>query len=175
MPKLLATPPDPTEHGLYYAPYIARVPTGDIARTLDAQLGEITALAESFGEARGGHRYAPGKWSVKEVLGHLTDVERIFGYRALRIARGDSTPLAGFEENDYVAHADFDRRTLADLLSDLAIVRRSTVALFASLADEAVVRRGTANGSPLTPRAAAYIIAGHERHHAHILRERYTA
>ena len=174
MADLLAAPPDSTEHGAYYAGYIARVPAGHVVRTLQAQLADTLALAASFGEARGDHRYAPGKWTVKEVVGHLGDVERIFAYRALRVARGDATPLAGFEENDYVAGANFGRRTLADLTAELEAVRHATVALFSGLDEEALVRRGTANNAPVTPRAVAYIIAGHERHHQQILRERYA-
>jgi hypothetical protein len=174
MPTLLAMPPDSSEYGAFYAGYIARVPAGDVVRTLEAQLADTLALVATFGEARANHRYAPGKWSVKEVVGHLTDAERIFSYRALRVARGDDTPLPGFDENAYVEHADYGRRTLDEVVHELELVRRATVVLFAGLADEALARRGTANGAPITPRAVAYIIAGHERHHAAILRERYA-
>ena len=173
MPTLLASPPDAAEYGAFYAGYVARVPAGDVLRTLETQLAETVAVVESFGEARAGHRYAPGKWSVKEVVGHLADTERVFAYRAMRIARGDATPLPGFDENLFVAHAGFDRRPLADLLADLRLVRQNSVALFRGLDDEALARRGTASDKPLTPRAAAYITAGHERHHLAVLRERY--
>ena len=170
---LLATAPDPSEYGAFYAGYVARVPTGDVRRTLEAQLLDTLAPLDEFGEARADHRYAPGKWSVREVVGHLADTERIFAYRALRIARGDATPLSGFDENAYVAAANFARRPLAELAAELRVVRAATVALLGGLDDEALARRGTANGHPLTPRAAAYVAAGHERHHAAILRERY--
>ena len=173
MPTLLATPPGADEYGAFYAAYVARVPAGDVLRTLAAQIDETVALFESFGEARGDHRYAPGKWSIKEVVGHLADTERVFAYRALRIARGDATPLPGFDENLFVAHAGFDRRPLADLLAELRLVRQHTIALFAALDDTALARRGTASNNPLTPRAAAYVTAGHERHHVAVVRERY--
>ncbi len=172
--SLLATPPHATEHGEYYARYIARVPAGDVVETLDAQLRDTRALLASFGDARADHRYAPGKWTVKEVVGHIADAERIFAYRALRVARGDATPLPSFDENAYVAHAGFALRPLSDLVRELELVRQSTVALFAGMDDDAVVRLGTASGAPVTPRAAAYVIAGHELHHAAILRERYV-
>lgn len=173
MSTLLATPPDAAEYGAFYAGYIARVPAGDVLQTLAAQLDDTTRLIAEFGDARADHRYAPGKWTVKEVVGHLADTERVFAYRAMRIARGDATPLPGFDENAYVAHANFGRRPLADLVRDLELVRQSTLSLFAGLDDAALVRHGTASNNPLTPRAAAYITAGHERHHAAILRERY--
>lgn len=173
MPSLLATPPAADEFGSYYAGYVARVPQGDVAHTLAQQLAGTLKLVAEFGEARADHRYAPGKWTVREVVGHLADTERIFAYRALRIARGDATPLPAFDENAYVAHAGFARRPLAEAAAELEVVRRATLALFAGLDDEALARRGTASNNPLTPRAAAYVIAGHELHHAAILRERY--
>jgi hypothetical protein len=171
---LLASPPAATEHGAYYSRYIERVPAGDVVRTLETQLAHTLALVASFGDARAEHRYAPGKWTVKEVVGHVADAERIFAYRALRVARGDATPLPSFDENAYVVHANFARRPLADVVRELELVRQATVALFAGLDDDAVVRLGTASGAPVTPRAAAYMIAGHELHHAAILRERYA-
>lgn len=173
MPTLLAAAPDSSEYAPYYARYVDRVPAGDLLPALDAQLRDTLTLLDEFGERGSDHRYAPGKWTVKEVVGHVADTERIFAYRALRIARGDATALPSFDENAFVAHANFARRPLADLVRELEIVRQATVALFAGLDDEALVRRGTASGNPLTPRAAAYVIAGHERHHAQILRERY--
>lgn len=174
MSLVLATPPDAAEYGAYYAGYVARVPAGSVLETLSTQLGDTARLIAGFGEARGDHRYAPGKWTVKEVVGHLADTERIFAYRALRIARGDATPLPGFAENDYVAHAHFGRHPLAELVRELELVRHATLSLLGGLDDDALVRRGTASDNPLTPRAAAYVIAGHERHHAAILRERYA-
>ena len=173
MPTLLSSPPDAGEYGAFYAGYVARVPAGDLLPTLAHQLDETVALVDQFGEARAGHRYAPGKWSVKEVVGHLADTERVFAYRALRIARGDATPLPSFDENLFVANAHFDRRPLAALVAELRLVRQGTLALLHTLDDEALARRGTASNNPLTARAAAYVLAGHERHHAAVLRERY--
>jgi len=118
-------------------------------------------------------RYAPGKWSVKEVAGHLADTERIMAYRALRIARGDETPLPGFDENAYVPPAKFDARPLVDLIGDLFTVRAATVALFRTFDADAWRRRGTASGKPISVRALGYMIPGHERHHVEILKTRY--
>lgn len=165
--------PPASEFSPYYAGYIARVPDGDIIRTLRAQVGDTTSLVQSLDEERGARRYGPGKWSVREVLGHMADTERIMAYRALRVARGDTTPLAGFDENTYVANARFDERSLHSLADDLALIRASTVALLAPLTDDELTRGGSANGAPITARALAWIIAGHELHHLAILRERY--
>lgn len=165
--------PDPAEFAPYYAGYVARVPDGDIIETLRTQLEATVALGRSLAEEKGSHRYAPGKWSIREVLGHMADTERIMGYRALRVARGDATPLAGFDENLYVENARFDERTLASLADELALVRQMTIALLAPLNEQELARAGTANGAPVTARALAWIIAGHERHHLAILRDRY--
>jgi uncharacterized damage-inducible protein DinB len=124
-------------------------------------------------EAGAGHRYAPGKWSVREVLGHLCDAERIFAYRLLRIARGDKTPLEGFDENVYVPAGAFDNRTLADLREEWTATREATVALVRGLPADAWTRRGSANGTSVTAAALAYIILGHVEHHLGVLRDRY--
>ena len=171
--RVLCPRPAPSEIGEFYRGYVALVPEGDVFATLDRGLQETLELARTFGEERANHRYAPGKWSVKQVIGHLSDGERILSYRTLRIARGDSTPLPGFEENDYVARGGFERRTLADIASELALVRASTLALFRSIDAEAWERTGTANGVPFVARAFPWIIAGHELHHRTVLRERY--
>ncbi len=165
--------PEPTEFSPYYAGYVARVPDGDIIETLRSQQDASVALARSLAEERGAHRYAPGKWSIREVLGHMGDTERIMGYRALRVARGDATPLPGFDENLYVQNARFDERTLTSLADELALVRQGTLALLAPLNEQELDRVGSANGAPITARALAWIIAGHERHHLAMLRERY--
>jgi hypothetical protein len=163
------------EYASYYGRYIDRVPDGDLCALLEAQLAETIDLVRTIPESRGTHRYAPGKWSIKEVLGHVIDTERIMSYRALRIGRGDPTPLPGFEQNDYVPTGDFDRRPLQDLCDELAAVRAATVHLVRHLDGVALARRGTASGHPVTTRALAYIIAGHERHHVAILREQYLS
>jgi uncharacterized damage-inducible protein DinB len=165
--------PDASEYLAYYGKYIDRVPDGDLLRTLRDQLDETLALVRGLDESHGGHRYAPGKWSIRDTLAHVIDAERIFAYRALRIGRGDQTPLASFDENAYAEQANADARTLADLAEELAHVRLGNLALFRSLSDQALARRGTASDAEVSVRALAWIIAGHERHHVALLRERY--
>lgn len=166
--------PDDTEYAPFYAPYVAGVPEADVVATLRDSGREIVAELSAIPESRGGFRYAPGKWTIREVVGHLIDAERIFGYRALRLARGDATPLPGFEENDYARTAGSDARTMADLVDELRIVREGTARLFASFPDEAWTRRGIVNHREVSVRALAYITAGHARHHMAVLRERYA-
>ncbi len=165
--------PAPGEHGAYYARYVEAVPDGDLLRTLEDQAEATLALLREVGAARGGFRYAPGKWSVREVVGHLADTERVMTHRALRFARGDEAELPGFDQDAYVAAAGFDRRSLADLAEELADVRKATLKLFGGMDVEAFERGGVASGSRVTVRALAWITAGHERHHQRILRERY--
>lgn len=166
-------PPGTDEYGAYYAGYISLVPDGDLVVLLRTQGDEVRRLVADAGESRGGYRYEPGKWSVREVIGHLADTERVFSYRALRIARDDATPLASFDENAYAATAGHDSRTLADLTAEWSAVRAASMALFESLNDVALARRGTASGKPLSARAAGFIVYGHTAHHLRILRERY--
>jgi DinB superfamily len=168
----LAPPRD--EYDPYYASYINRIARGeDVLNVLEDQLRSTSALFLGVEESRGSFRYAPGKWSIKEVIGHLTDAERIMSDRALRIGRGDPTPLPGFDENAYVPAMEADARAVADLVSEWSAVRRATVALFQGLPRAAWARRGVANGSVVSVRALAYIVAGHERHHLETLRNRY--
>jgi uncharacterized damage-inducible protein DinB len=169
----LASRPDADEFAPYYGRYVEQVPDGDVLETLERQLEELVALVDRFGEARGGHRYAEGKWSVKEVLGHMADAERIFTYRALAAARGETGALPSFDENTYVAHGNFDARTLNSLLGELTAIRRATLTLFRSLDSTALARRVVASGVPVSARALAWIVAGHERHHLNLLRDRY--
>ena len=164
--------PQPEEHAEYYSRYIKLV-GDDALAALRAQSASTPRLLSGLSEAQAMHRYAPGKWSVKEVVGHLLDGERVFSYRALRIARADTTPLPGFDENAWVPAARFDRRPMPDLVADYQTVRAATVALFASFDEEALTRLGTANDQPVSVRALAHMIAGHELHHVAILRERY--
>ena len=168
-----ASRPDASEYAPYYDKYVTHVADGDVIETLRRQAGEIDSLPRDFDEGRAGRGYAPGKWSVKQVVGHMADAERIFAYRALRIARGDRTPLPGFEQDDYVSGGDFDRRTLADLAAEFAAVRGATVRLFESFGAEAWGRRGVASDNEVSVRALAYITAGHAAHHLKVLRERY--
>jgi hypothetical protein len=175
VPALLAEPPvaDGGEFLPFYAGYVALVPPGDVLATLEAQLAETVAVLDAIGEERAGYRYAPGKWSVRVVVGHVIDTARVFAYRAMCAARGETAGLPGFDENAWVAGADFDRRTLNSLLGELTAVRRATLSFFRNLGADALTRRATANGAPVTTRALAWITAGHERHHRIVLAERY--
>lgn len=165
--------PDNGEYASFYAGYVGMVPDGDLLQTLEQQDEQTMALLGGVPESKGGHAYAPGKWTLKEVVGHMVDAERVFSYRALRIARGDTMPLHGFDEKAWVPNAGFNSRTLADLLGELRVVRASTLALLRHLPPESVTRLGTASEKPVSVRALAWIIAGHERHHLGIIKERY--
>ena len=167
--------PDANEYAAFYETYVSLVPDVDVVAALEAQRLQMTQLLAGRSERDGNFRYAPGKWSVKEIIGHLADSERIFSYRALRIARGDTTPLSGFEQDDYVREAGSGRRELRDLAEEFAVVRDATVALYRSLGEEVWKRRGSANKNEVTVRALAFITAGHELHHRNILEERYFA
>jgi uncharacterized damage-inducible protein DinB len=167
--------PHSSEYAPYYAGYVARVPAGDIVAILATQVDDTLALLRELTDAQSHGRYAPGKWSVREVIGHVIDAERVFAYRAMRIARGDTTALPGFDENAYVPAGRFDERPLASLLAELAAVRRSTVALLAGLPAEAWTRTGTASGTAVSVRGIAWIMAGHELHHREIIVSRYLA
>lgn len=165
--------PEPSEYNTYYGRYISLVPDGPIVDRLRGQIGETLSVLRALPESRGEHRYAPAKWSIKEIVGHVADAERVFSYRALRIARGDETPLPGFEQDDYVRNGNFGARTLRHLVDELEAVRRGTVLLLEGFDETAMTRRGTASGFPVSVRALAYIAAGHELHHLKVLRERY--
>jgi len=165
--------PEPGEYAPYYEKYISLIADGDILTTLDAQRRQTLLLLSGKDEEDGNFRYAPGKWSVKEVLGHVCDAERIFAYRALRISRGDETPLASFEQDGYVKNGPFDRVALEEIVEDYIAVRRATLTLFRNLDEAAWMRRGTASNNPVSVRALAYMIAGHEVHHRRILEEKY--
>jgi hypothetical protein len=164
--------PDSSEYAPFYAGYIARVTEEPLA-ALDTQGRQTAQFLARVPPAKATHRYADGKWTVADILGHIADTERVMTYRSLRIARGDETPLAGFEQDDYVRTAHADQRAWTELVQDLATVRAGTLALFRGFADDAWARHGTANGSRVSVRALAHIIVGHERHHLEILRTRY--
>lgn len=164
--------PTAEEYAPYYGKYVERV-TSDPLAALESQARSTAALLAGLPEAAGGHRYAPDKWTVKDVIGHVSDTERVFAYRILRIARGDQTPIPGFDQEVFMAGEPFARRTLADVAAEFAAVRAATLALVRSLDDEAIARRGTASGQPVTVRALVAMTAGHELHHLAILRERY--
>lgn len=165
--------PRPDEYTEYYTRYIERVPDGGVLAALQDQRRSIPAFLRGLSPEQADHRYAPGKWSVKEVLGHVCDTERVMAYRALRIARGDETPLPGFDENAYVETSAFGERALPALVAEFERVRDATSSLFRGLADDAWTRRGTASGTEITVRALAYIVAGHAEHHMELIRTRY--
>ncbi|HEX8117233.1 MAG TPA: DinB family protein [Pyrinomonadaceae bacterium] len=173
----MSAPAPARPHTDEYAPafekYVSLVPDADLLETLERQGAETLALLRGLTEERGAHRYEPGKWSVKQRVGHLNDTERLFAYRVLAISRGDAQPLPGMEQDEWMAAVDFDARTLADLADEFEAVRAATLHLLRHLSPEAWARRGTANGNEVTVRALAYIIAGHEAHHVRVLRERY--
>jgi len=165
--------PAEDEYSPYFATYIGHVPAGDVLETLSRQLGDTAAFLAAVSPAQASHRYAVGKWSVKEVVGHLSDTERIFAYRALRFGRGDPTPLPSFDENRYVPESGADARSFEELAHEFAAVRRATLALFEGLPPATWSRRGDASGKMISVRALAWIIAGHELHHLGVLRLRY--
>jgi hypothetical protein len=165
--------PDPSEYTLYYGQYIARVPDGNLLEGLATQHEATQRLLCDLPEARALYRPAAGEWSVKEVIGHLIDAERIMAYRILRFAREDAQALTGFEPDPYIAAANFDSRALPDLLEELAALRRSHVLMFSGLSEEAWLRRGVASGNDMSVRAWAWVIAGHELHHVISLKEKY--
>jgi hypothetical protein len=168
-------PPKPPvgEYAPYYERYISLVSDGNILETIEQQRRDTILLLSCRGEQDGDFRYAPDKWSVKEVLGHVNDTERVFAYRALRIARNDATPMEGFEQDDYVRNAPFATSPLAALIEDFIAVRRATVSLLRDLDESMWLRRGIANKNEVTVRALAWTIAGHELHHREILEEKY--
>lgn len=165
--------PEAGEYLPYFGQYIDRVPQGDIIEQLTQQLDATCRLLAPLSSAQVNYRPKPEDWNILEVLGHITDGERVFAYRALRIARNDPTPLASFDQDLFVANADFASRSLADLLDEYAAVRRATLALFRSLSPAAWLRIGTASDHPMSVRALAYISAGHELHHIADFHQRY--
>jgi hypothetical protein len=165
--------PQPGEYTPYYDRYISLVTANDILAALEDQRRQMLLLLCGRAEADGDLRYAPEKWSLKELLGHVNDTERIMSYRALRISRADATPIEGYEQDDYVRNGPFAGRPLADLIEDYIAVRRATISLFRNLDEPAWSRRGVANQNEVTVRALAYIIAGHELHHRRVLEEKY--
>lgn len=166
--------PQPGEYHPAFAGYVAQAQAfADPVAGLNLQLDELLGMLRPLGAARRLHRYAPGKWSVQEMLGHMTDTERIFTYRALRIGRADRTPLPGFEENHYVAAAQAENCGWEELIAEFEHVRRASVLLFQHLPESAWLRAGIVNDTSLSVRALAYITLGHVAHHTDILRERY--
>ena len=167
--------PEPGEYAPYYDRYVSLVSGTDILGTLEAQRRQTLLLLSGRDESDGNFRYAPDKWSAKEVLGHVCDTERVFSYRALRISRADRTPMEGFEQDDYIRNGPFAHAPLGELIEDYIAVRRATLTLLRNLDEPAWARRGIANKNEVTVRGLAYIIAGHEVHHRRILEKKYFA
>lgn len=166
------TRPTSDDYAPYYARYIELVPEDDVLGALESQSAETQRLLASIDDSRAAFRYEPGKWSVKEVIGHVTDAERVFGSRMHSVSRGDQQSLPGFDENSYTANGRFDAWKLGDLAEHYALTRRANIVLLRNLADETWDQRG-ANGVPVTVRAIAFMTVGHERHHLGILRGKY--
>jgi DinB family protein len=165
--------PSESEYAPFYAGYIAKIPAESLLEILGRQSDHLRALASAATPEQQRFRYAPGKWSVREVIGHLIDGERVFGYRAFRIGRGDQTPLPGFDENQYVTASDYDQRDLAALADEFGLVRAANLALLRGFSEDEWRRIGTANSYPISVRALAFIMAGHVEHHVALLGERY--
>jgi uncharacterized damage-inducible protein DinB len=172
-PGLNAGRPAESEYASYYERYVSQVPETDVVAALDSQTESTLGLLRDLPEELAGHRYEPSKWSVAELLGHIVDSERVFAYRLLTFARGGSTALPGFDQDEFMAGADFSAYTLAELASEYEYVRRATSSLLRHLPGEAWQRTGVASDAEVSVRGLAYIILGHERHHLAILRERY--
>ncbi len=161
------------EFNPYYTPYINKVPDIGIIQNLEIEGAKTIAFFKNIPSDKIEYRYAEEKWNSKEMLQHIIDTERIFSYRALRISRMDKTPLAGYSENDYAANSDASKRDLNDLIEEYQSVRNATISLFKSFNNKMLLEIGNANGSPMSPRAIACIIIGHEIHHCGVFRERY--
>jgi hypothetical protein len=165
--------PSDDEFALFYAGYVSLAPEDDIIGVLERQAHDVEAAMAAYSPAREQLRYAAGKWSVRELLGHVIDAERVFGFRAFCFSRGDRNPLPGFEQNDYIARSDYDRQSLGDLVSEFRAVREVNLSVLRRLDAHAWRRIGTASGERVSVRALAYIMAGHVRHHLGILRTHY--
>ncbi|GIO12382.1 hypothetical protein J19TS2_19370 [Cohnella xylanilytica] len=165
--------PGTDEYGSFFGNYVSLTPEGDLIEILRKQGEDTLELLGSFTEEQGAYRYAPGKWSLKEAFGHIVDNERIMSYRLLRIARGDTTPLPGYDQDILVPGAGFDSLPIRQLAEDYAAVRQATLTLLRGLSEEAWLRKGTASNTTISARALACVICGHELHHLRIIRERY--
>lgn len=165
--------PQSDEYPPYYTQYISKVIGDDLFAAMQTTHRETQTLLGSLSDEQLQYRYAEGKWTIKDIIGHLIDAERIFAYRALRFARKDTTDLAGFDENSYVPASNANERSIHDLLAEFTVVRAATFALFKSFSEEMLTLSGTANNNPISVRALAYITGGHEMHHLAVIKERY--
>ncbi len=167
--------PESNEFAPYYNNYISLIEGNEAIPILEAQSADLRSMFSDVAEEKGTFAYAEGKWTIKELLSHLIDGERIFAYRVLRISRGDETPIEGFEQDGYIENSNANNRSFADLLNEFDLQRRSTMLMLNNISDEGLKRMGTANDNPVSVRALAYIMAGHTRHHINVLKERYLA
>jgi len=167
--------PDATEYAPFYAGYVSLVSESDVVSVLEEQTGVLERLARQFVPSLERHRYAPGKWSVREVFGHVVDAERVFGFRAFCFSRGEASPLPGFDQNDYVTTGGFDGRSLMALVDEFVQVRHANLTVLKRMDEDAWKRVGTASGKPVSVRALAFIMGGHVRHHMNILSSHYAA
>lgn len=165
--------PDKTEYAEYYAHYVSLVQTTDVVSKLQNQLDDLTAIFAEVTDEQGLYAYETGKWTIKELLGHLIDGERVFAYRAFRFSRADETPLPGFDQNPYIENANYNSIKIADLLAEFSLLRQSNILFFKNLSDEMWDRTGVASDNPITVRALTFIIVGHVEHHVKILKEKY--
>jgi hypothetical protein len=165
--------PADSEYAPYYGHYVSLVEGNDLISALENQIDQTTSLLATIPGEKGTLRYAEGKWSIKELVGHLIDTERVMAYRALRFSRNDTTELEGFDQDPYIENADFDSCKLSDLIKQFELVRRSNILMFKSFSVNAWNRSGIASGNSVSVRGLGYIIAGHEVHHINILKERY--
>jgi hypothetical protein len=167
--------PLPGEYADFHAGYVGLVPETDVVKVMDKQRNELLKLIKSIPEKRSTYRYEPGKWSIADVVGHVVDSERVFAFRALFIARGNTSPLPGFDQDEFVAAAQAERFSIRELIEPFSELRKANVTLFRQLPPEAWSRKSTASGTPVSVRGLAYILVGHVRHHMKVLNERYLA
>ena len=166
--------PNSDEYAEFYASYVQRASSkGDVLAALSQQIDEIKSALGKLSDEQALFRDAPNEWSLKEVMGHLNDVERVFSYRLLRVSRNDATPLPGFEQNDYVREAGFDSHPIKDLIQEFEHLRRANILAIHNMSDEAALRVGTASGYPVSARALIYMLVGHVDHHMESLNEKY--
>jgi len=165
--------PSPDEYNEFYSGYVNSVPDGDLTAFLSEQQRDLISLRRSLDDTAVERRYAPDKWSVRQVLGHLVDTEWIFAYRMMRIARGDATPLPGMDQDEFMEGANFSERLFESMIEEFEGLRTATIRLSGSFSDEILNRRGTASGFEVSVRALRWIIAGHCQHHMKVLNERY--
>lgn len=165
--------PHKEEYATYYHTYVDKVPNGDIIKILQKQIDQIKKLLKNVSKKKSLFRYSPDKWSVREILGHIIDTERVFAYRALRFARNDQNDLPGFDENEYVRQSNYNEIKLKELVDEFCALRKSNIIMFKNFSDEVSLRRGSANGNSFTVRAMPYIMAGHVNHHLGIIKDKY--